>query len=255
MSGHTRLLTSVRNPLVVEVAKLHDARTRRALRKSVVEGPHQLADVLAAGGEVERVFHLEADRDGAAAAVQAGVPATSVSSAVLRRIAGTENPRGPVGVVAIPAPDPLESVDTVVLWEIRDPGNAGTIIRTAAALGYAVAVTPDTVDVWSPKVIRAAAATQFGLRMSVLPDSDLATLEAVGLHTVATLAAGGADPVDLRLRHPLALLVGNEAHGLPAHVAAGAHSAVTIPLEGGVESLNAAVAAALAMYALRRSAV
>lgn len=247
------MLTSVRNPLVAEVAKLHDVRRRRAAGRTLVEGPHQLADVLSTGAVVEQVFHLEGDAAAAGVAAQAGVPAHAVGHAVLRRLAGTEHPRGPLAVVGIPAPDPLGSGHTVVLWEVRDPGNVGAIVRTAAAMGYAVAATPGTADLWSPKVIRSAAATQFGMRVSQLPDATLSQLRARGLHIVATVATGGHDPRDLAVERSIALLIGNEAHGLPDDIAAGADVRLTIPLENGVESLNAAIAAAVAMYALRLS--
>ncbi len=252
MSEARRVLTSVRNPRVIELAKLHDARRRRAAEQTLVEGPHQLADVLAFGASVVEVFHTEEDADAAAMAAAAEVPATAVSQAVLRRIAGTDHPRGPVAVVQIPEPDPLVAVDTVVLWDVRDPGNTGAIVRTAAALGYAIAVTPGTADVWGPKAIRSAAATQFGARVSTLSGSALEVLESAGLHTMATVAAGGEDPSAVSSEGPVAVLIGNEAHGLPDEVAAAAATRVTVPLQGGVESLNAAVAAALTMYALKR---
>lgn len=247
------MLTSVRNPLVVEVAKLHDGRRRRTEGRTLVEGPHQLADALSAGAAVEQVFHLEGDVAALGVATEAGIPAHAVGQAVLRRLAGTEHPRGPLAVVTIPEPDPLGAGDTVVLWEVRDPGNVGAIVRTAAALGYAVAATPATADIWGPKVIRSAAATQFGLRVSQLPDATLATLRGAGLRIVASVASGGDEPQAIATAEPLALLVGNESRGLPDDIVAGADALLTIPLDNGVESLNVAVAAALAMYALRTS--
>jgi TrmH family RNA methyltransferase len=252
VSDRSRVLTSVRNPLVVEIAKLHEVRRRRASGRTIVEGPHQLADVLAAGSEVQQVFHLVEDEASRRVARQAGIPATAVGQSVLRRLAGTEHPRGPVAVVAIPAADELGDGDTVVLFEVRDPGNVGAIVRTAAALGYAVAATPGTADLWSPKVIRKAAATQFGMRVTNLPDATLATLRASHLRIIATVAQGGDDPAALEPAGPFALLIGNEARGLPDGAVTGADVRVTIPLENGVESLNAAVAASLVMYALRR---
>ena len=123
----------------------------------------------------------------------------------------------------------------------------------ATALGYAVASTPGTVDLWAPKVIRAAAATQFGARISHLPDASLGALTARHLRTVAAVAQGGSSPeaVD-RSEQPVAILIGNEAAGLPDEILGAVDVQVTIPLGGGVESLNAAVAAAIVLYAMRR---
>jgi TrmH family RNA methyltransferase len=236
----------------VELVKLHDPRRRRAAGLTLVEGPHQLADVLASGAAVDEVFALEGDDAAFDLARSASLRATPVSHGVLRKVAGTEHPRGPVAVVRIPPADPLASVDTVVLWDVSDPGNAGAIIRSAAAFGYAVASTPGSVDVWAPKVIRAAAATQFGNRISQLAGSSLEFFQSLGMRTFGSVVHGGEDIRSVSAERPVALLVGNEAHGLPPGISAAVDVTVTIPLAGGVESLNAAVAAGIAMFALRR---
>ncbi len=253
MGEGAKVLTSARNPRIVEAAKLHDGRRRRQLGQTLVEGPHLVADVVAHGAVVREIFHLVDDQAVPELAQRAGAPATAVSHSVLRRLAGTDHPRGPVAVVDVPSPDEQVAVDTVVLWEVAEPGNAGAIVRTAAGLGYAVATVPGTTDLWAPKTIRAAAATQFGTRIAILGGDSLDLLRRTGLHTVATVATGGIEPAEMGHDGPVAIIVGNEAHGLPAGVAARADSRVTIPLQGGVESLNVAVAAALVMYALRRS--
>ena len=250
MTQQHRVLTSVRNPYVVELAKLHDTRKRRSAGLTIVEGPHQVADVANQGAEIREVFHLEGAVD--LPSVGAGTRVTAVSQAVLRKLAGTEHPRGPLAVVAVPAPDPLEPVDSVVLWDVAEPRNVGAIVRTAVALGYAVVATRGTADVWSPKAVRAAAAAQFGSRVVSL-GSDIEVLHRAGFATVAAVAAGGAPPESIAEAAPRAVLVGSEAHGLPGDVAGAATHRVTIPLQGGVESLNAGVAAALVMYALRRA--
>ena len=246
----SHVLTSTRNPRVVELAKLHDPRRRKAAGLTLVEGPHQVADALAFGAAVDEVFALEGDRASFAVAESARVAATPVSQSVLRKLAGTDHPRGPIAVVRIPESDELAAVDTVVLWNVSDPGNAGAIVRSATAFGFAVATTPGSVDVFSPKVVRAAAATQFGNRVVGLRDNSLAPLRAAGLRTVATVARGGESPDALERDAPVALLIGNETQGLPPAIVGAADDAVTIPLAGGVESLNAAVAAAVVMYAV-----
>lgn len=244
------MLTSARNPRVVAVAKLHDPRHRRATGLTILEGPHQLADAVAAGAQVREAYVLEDDESGAFLASAAGVAVTRVDESVLRRIAGSDNPRGPVAVVAIPRSPRIAAVDSIVLWGVQDPGNVGAIIRSAAAFGFAVIAGSGTSDVWAPKAIRAAAATQFAVPLSVT-DVSVEGLRRTGLRPVAAVARDGMDPAEVPTSEPIALLVGNEAAGLPDDVVAEIEDRVTLRLDGGVESLNVAVAGAVLMYALR----
>lgn len=242
------VVTSPRNPHVVAVAGLHDPRRRRGTGLTVVEGPHQVSDVVAAGADVRELYVEVGDPWRPGPGLDA--PLTRVSAEVLRKLAGTEHPRGPVAVVAEPPAAPLGAVDTVVLWDVADPGNVGAICRSAAAFGFAVAVTGGTADPWAPKAVRSAAGTQFRTPISVLDDDPASTLVAAGLRLVATVVAGGTSPSELPGGGPVALLVGNEARGLPPDVVTAAIP-LTVPLRGGVESLNAAVAAAVVMFALQ----
>ncbi len=218
----------MKNPRVVAAADLRRTRIRRRRGATLLEGPHLLEAAVAADVSVSAIFALvddERSRDLAATIGAEWIPVTAV---VLGRLAPTEHPRGPVAVMEIPATRP-PSRDALAL-AVRDPGNAGTLIRTAAAFGLDVVVVDGAVDPWSPKVLRAAAG--------------------------ATLPRGGCDLDDLqgRLdpRRRWAILVGDEAHGLPPDLAASAEVAVSIPMEAGTESLNAAVAGALVAYELRR---
>ncbi len=239
-------IRSVKNPRVVAAADLRRTRTRRRRGATLLEGPHLLEAAAAADVSVSAIFALvddERSRDLAATIGAEWIPVTPV---VLGRLAPTEHPRGPVAVMEIPATRP-PSRDALAL-AVRDPGNAGTLIRTAAAFGLDVVVVDGAVDPWSPKVLRAAAGAHFRVALGREVPS--------GWRTIATLPRGGCDLDDLqgRLdpRRRWAILVGDEAHGLPPDLAASAEVAVSIPMEAGTESLNAAVAGALVAYELRR---
>jgi len=223
----------------------------------LVEGPHLVNAAVAGGVEIEEIFALEDDqaarRDAAASKAEFHV----VAEQVMSRLGATEHPRGPVGVIEIPAAGKLRRIDTVVLWGVADPGNAGTLLRSAAAFDCDVAVTAGTVDLWSPKVLRAAAGAHFGRNLVTLGAGALDELRSTGLVAVAAVARGGEAPERvLREREPVAILVGSEAHGLPAEILSEGVAMITIPMPGGTESLNVAAAGAILIherYRLARS--
>ncbi|MEX1005254.1 MAG: RNA methyltransferase [Acidimicrobiia bacterium] len=227
---------STRNPRVTAAARLRRARERKRLGLTLLEGPHLLEEALAAGAEVLEVFGLGSP--------QPAVPNwVEVTEDVLIRLADTESPRGPVAVMRIP-PAVTATRDHLVLG-VSDPGNAGTLIRTAAAFGLDVAFGSDAVDPWSPKVLRAAAGSHF---RTVIGDRvrDAATIATVVKGGVAARELGTVlDPA-----RRWAILVGSEAHGLSDDEVAAADVQVTIPMPGGTESLNAAVAGAIVAYEL-----
>jgi TrmH family RNA methyltransferase len=142
----------------------------------------------------------------------------------------------------------MQGVDSVVLWEIADPGNAGTVVRTAAAFGFQVVATVGSADLWSPKVLRAGVGGHFHTPIVDSVEASLAALARADLVPLAT-AADGVDvgKVDLADESPIALIIGNEANGLPDTVMERA-ATIAIPMPGGSESLNAAVAAGVLMY-------
>ena len=151
----------------------------------------------------------------------------------------------------------LAGTDLAVLCaDVRDPGNAGTVVRTADAVGAGgVVLAGDSVDAYNPKTVRASVGSLFHLPVAVEPDpaAAVAAARAAG-YTV--LAADGAGEVDLfaaDLGGPTAWLFGNEAWGLPADLAALADHRVAIPIHGRAESLNLATAAAVCLYASARA--
>ena len=214
---------------------------------TLLEGPNLLAEALAAGIRPEALFALETDEASRRLAREHDLRMMLINEAALDRLSDMESPRGPVAVMAIPGPRDLSGPGVVVSWGLGDPGNVGTMIRTAAAFGWDFAYTAGTADPWAPKVIRAGAGGH--LRVAVVPLAGIEELKEAGYHTVALVADGG-DSFDQAGSGPFALLVGQEADGLPGLVASSADFRATIPMPGGIESLNAAIAAGIAVYEL-----
>jgi len=189
-----------------------------------------------AGYPMESVFALEGD------AIQGAI---EVSAEVMRYLAPTLHPRGPVAVMRIP-PSGHMTRACLVAYDLSDPGNLGTLIRSAAAFGMDVGVTAASADVWAPKTLRSAAGGHFAT--TIEQDIQIGDLRDHGFSIVAAVPRGGSDPGILRTVERAAILIGSEAHGLPDQL--GAHVKVTIPI--GVESLNAGVTAGILAYAYGR---
>ncbi len=239
-------IESTANDRVKAVRRLHRGRERQRTGKTLVEGPALIEAALAGGIVPEDVFAVEpgplVERCEAA-----GSRVFEVSAGVLKVLATTVEPQDPVAVIPVPPDRDLEVRQTLVAVEVGDPGNLGTLIRTAAALGWQAARIGGA-DPWSPKVLRASAGAQ--LTAPAIASTGLEELVEMGFAPIATIASGGGAPEAIAAREPIALLVGSEAHGLPRDMVERCRAAVTIPMTEGFESLNAAVAGAIAMYAL-----
>lgn len=226
-----------------------------AERRFVVEGPQAVREALAAGvvdelfataAAIERYPELTPD-------------ASEVSDKDAAALSETVTPQGLVAVcrrIDVPLADALQDARLVaVLVEPNDPGNAGTILRTADAAGADAVVVVGGVDIYNGKAVRATAGSLFHLGVCI--DATVADVLDGGLTTLATTGAGDADLDDLidtgALAEPSAWLFGSEAHGLPESIVAAADHAVRIPIHGRAESLNLAAAAAVCLYASARA--
>lgn len=221
---------------VVEAARLHRARDRKERGLTLVEGPQLVADVIATGAVVRETFALDAGED--------TIP---VDRRALERLAGTKSPRGPVAVVEIPTEWLDRKRNLLVSVGVSDPGNVGTMVRTAAAFDWGFAYLPGSADPWAPKTIRAGAGGQFQTAVSRIGSLG----ELTGWATVATVLSGGTGFAEIEER-PVAVLIGEEASGLDDRVIESAAHRLTIPMSGPTESLNAAVASAIAVYELSK---
>jgi TrmH family RNA methyltransferase len=235
-----------------------------AERRFVVEGPQAVREALAAGTLLE-LYALDPTGPLALQAAEQGVEVVEVSQAVLEALAETVTPQGLVGVAPLLDAELGAALGTApglvaVLHEASDPGNAGTVIRTADAAGAdAVVLSGASVDPHNGKCVRASAGSLWHLPVVAgAPLADvLEALRRTGVQVLATSGTREDDLFDLAdsgaLARPTAWLFGTEAHGLPADALAAADRRVRIPLLGGAESLNLATAAAVCLYASARA--
>ncbi|WP_419919333.1 TrmH family RNA methyltransferase [Candidatus Poriferisocius sp.] len=232
-------LLSARNPRVAELRRLvHRHRERVTTGKFVVDGPRLLAEAVDAGVELADVFV----EPGVEPGVVVNAPVWTVGEGVLTKMGSVVTPQGVMATARIPPTGPLEDGDFVVeMAGVADPGNAGTIVRSAVAAGaQAVVFGPGSVDPWNPKTVRAAAGALFR--------TPLAVAAPVGFRVGTDPHRG--DPCDrVDLTGPLTLVVGNESHGLDESAA---DRWVCIPTAASVESLNVASATAVLCFEIAR---
>ena len=240
-------ITSFSNPLIKKLKTLHRTRGRRDSGLTLVEGPTVFAQMAAAGVVPETVLVVENDSTTMELCRTRGWTAVVVPAEILTAASDTMHPQSPIAAIAIPDTGPMRSRDTLILMDISDPGNVGTMFRSAAAFGWDVSVSGATADPWSPKALRAGVGSHFDLHLSTSADP-ISEAHAAGLEILASVVKRGGQVV--RSDRPIALLVGSEAHGLPDEIAELADRHITLAMPGGVESLNAAVAASVLMYAL-----
>lgn len=255
------LITSRDNPRLVEVARLlASSRHRRKCGRCVLEGEHLVTVYLERVGVPLLLIVLEGRAAApAVAALVAAMPAHQVlhvPRAILATVAATSPDVGVLAVVATPATTPPPpGASHLLLDGLQDSGNVGTLLRTAAAAGVAqVLLSKDCAFAWAPKVLRAAQGAHF--LTTVVEDVDLSAwaraFRAAGGTVVATGVHGGSDLYATPIAAPWAVAIGNEGAGLSLDLAAAASTTVTIPLPGGMESLNAAAAAAIVLFELVR---
>jgi RNA methyltransferase, TrmH family len=254
------LLTS-RSGRVKEARKLSRRSERFERRLFLADGPKATEGALAAGC-VREIFVTVHAAEQYAALVAAAPRVSIVDDRALASISDSVSPAGIVALCSfvdvplteLPAPgSPLWAIAA----DVRDPGNAGTLIRTADAMGAdAVVLAGHSVDPYNPKTVRASVGSLFHLPLALEPDPVAAVVAAKAAGLVVLAADGGGevslDDADDLLSGPVAWLFGNEAWGLPPEVAALADRRVHIPIRGRAESLNLATAAAICLHASAR---
>jgi RNA methyltransferase, TrmH family len=259
----------VHSPPVKAARRLTKRAFRQRERAFLAEGPQAVAEAHRCGAPVTDLFVTAHARtryhDLVASIAAAGIPVHVVSGEVMGELAQTVTPQGLLAVcgfidvqlaaVTKPAPSLV-----ALLANVRDPGNAGTVLRTADAAGAQAVVFADaSVDPYNGKCVRASAGSLFHLPVVAgarLEEAVVAMRDA-GLRIVAADGRAGHsldDPdIQARLGEPTAWMFGNEAWGLPAELVALADEPVAVPIYGRAESLNLAAAAAVCLYASARA--
>lgn len=257
------MLTSTANPRVKELVRLRRRRTRDERALCLLEGHDELSLALTAGARPAELFYapeLIGPEPPLLARVRAaGAQLTPVSRDVFAKIAYRESPDGWLAVLPTPAgtlaelelgPDPL----LLVCEGIEKPGNLGAMLRTAEAAGVSAVISASPVtDFGNPNVIRASKGTVFSVPLASAASADvLDWLAATGVRAVVATPRAGSMLAEADLTGPVALVVGSESSGVSGQWLAPPNCPVAIPMLGRVNSLNAAAAAAVALYEANR---
>jgi RNA methyltransferase, TrmH family len=262
-------ITSIRSPRVKAARQLARRTLRQRVRSFLVEGPQAVREALGSAAAITELFvtasAADRHRELVARAAGGGAAVHVVSGDVMAELAQTVTPQGLLAVcrfidVPLPALTATRPRLVVVLANVRDPGNAGTVLRTADAAGAQGVVFSDaSVDPYNSKCVRASAGSLFHLAVvsgCSVPEV-AAALSLAGLRLLAADGKAGRELGELEsaglLAQPTAWLFGNEAWGLPPSLLSIADEAAAVPIYGRAESLNLAAAAAVCLYASARA--
>ena len=255
-------ITSGDNSRIRLVRKLATRKGRAAEGRFAVEGRNLVTEVLEKDLDVDFIMIPAGAADDAPDFIRNCIdsPDVTVCEVPVREFAGLTDAENGIGMLAVVrlreyGPDILDGLrpddNVLVLDRIQDPGNMGTLIRTAVAAGYkAIIAMSGTVDIYSPKVLRATAGMVFEIPVIYVPDNDalMGMLGRSGRRIVVTDVNGGVPYYEEDLSRGIALIIGNEGSGVSDTLMETADVRVTLPMKGRIESLNAAVAAAILMY-------
>jgi RNA methyltransferase, TrmH family len=258
-----RIVQSKQNSRLKELRRALTRPGRESNEQVGIEGPNLLAEAARAELRFHFVFAAHGnERFVEQLALPSEVEVLLMPPEVLNSALATEAPQPVAALVEPPDWTWAHLLGTqkgpatliVVLAEVQDPGNLGTILRSAEAFGASgILSLPGTVNVWNPKAVRASAGSVFRVPLLAVGAIDaFRHLREAGIKILAT-STRAAQPADLvDLAEPVAFVIGNEGAGVPSELAAKSHETITIPCPGKVESLNAAVAASVLLYEASR---
>ncbi len=251
------MITSLNNEKIKAFLSLKDKKIRNEEQKFLIEGLHLVE-------EASKTSLLEAiiTSDENLLKKFNNVTSFHVTDAIIKKLSSTTNPQPIVGIVKMPSYDKYlnklvekEDLKLVLLDEINDPGNLGTIIRTTAALGYdAIIMSPNCVDLYNEKVVRATQGVLF--KIPLLKEDLLNVIKVLKKRNVkclgTALSKDATSIKQVKLANRFAICFGNEARGIAKPVLASMDEIIKLEMKNDVESLNVAIAAAITMYELIR---
>lgn len=253
------MITSSHNPKVQQVrALLAHRQPREDAQFLITEGVRLVEEALAAGLHPSLVLYSDVLSERGRSMLQrldaAGAEIEELLPNLLDSLSATETSQGLLAVFDRPErPLPLGPDFVLVVDQVRDPGNLGTLLRSAAAAGVqSVLLAPGTTDPYAPKALRAGMGAQFRLALSRMDWAEIVRLCKPRLKLFLAEAGNGVSCWQLDLRQPLALVVGGEAAGASSEARRAADGLVTIPMPGESESLNAAIAASILLFEIIR---
>lgn len=248
-------IASPDNPTFRQALRLHQsARERRKLGRTLLDGVHLVQEYLATDHRPEQLLVTASGLANAeiAALVQSvgEMHSALLADDLFAQVTSLDSPSGVVAVIDTPeeGPLPLDAPACLMLDDVQDPGNVGSILRSASAAGVRhVALSRGCAFAWAPRVVRAAMGAHF--RLHIHENQDLNDLvQRFAGTTVAACVQDAAPLYDVPLGGQVAILIGNEGAGLAPELVAAAHSRACIPMASGVESINAAAAAAVFLF-------
>lgn len=241
-------ITGLSNPLIKHIVSLHASKNRRAHKQCIAEGIRTIETLMSGHLEPHYILALPQHMDTALALkVHANTAILEVSDSVMHKISPAATPSGILAIFAIPDFSTITlKTPGIVLANISDPGNMGTLIRTAVALNLKTIVIVDGADCWSPKVVQSTAGTIGTMPVYTLSWQELQE-HTHDISLCGLVVSGGKNPNNIDLKKQL-LVIGNEAHGIDAAWINDCNELLSLPMPGNAESLNAAVAGSIAMY-------
>jgi TrmH family RNA methyltransferase len=241
-----KTITSIQNEEIKKVAQLGDTQHRKEQKKFIVEGTRALQTFIDAGIQPVQCYVTDAMLMHAQSIMRDDL-ITVVNDQVMNKISQTTTPSGIVAVFNIPEQKSLLELSSgIVLADISDPGNMGTLIRTCAAMGKKSVVIINGADVWSPKVVQASAGTLALVTIFNCSFDELVKYKR-SIELWALVVQGGIQPKPIGKENVL-IMIGNEARGIPQEWVEQCDKKVTLTMPGKAESLNAAIAGSIAMY-------
>jgi len=254
------MITSTDNQIYKNITKLKLKKNRDKLGKYIIEGPNLIKEALYNGADIELIVYSEGiELEFELESVETETTVIKMASGIFEKLSDTKTPQGVLAVVKKKNYSEEEffqsraagASNIIVLDRLQDPGNLGTIIRTADAAGYMGAmILKGTGDIYSPKVARAAAGSLFRLPVVFVdtPEQAISLLKKYKKTTICTSLKSHQYYYQCSMEKSIALIIGNEGNGVCEEFIISSDIKVKIPMEGSIESLNVAVSAGILMY-------